>query len=123
MSSVKIQSHPEYQQNGRRAVIISTSIPQHGISKRAAFHLLKNAIIKSQEVIDIGIFKESEVGHLSNKGVAIMLDRTNLEIDGINIFSDDCLRFINPIYLQEKIVKICKLKMKFYLLIIFNFLI
>ena len=41
MSSVRIFSHPEYQNNGRRAVIISTSIPQHGISEKAGFHLLK----------------------------------------------------------------------------------
>jgi len=35
-----------------------------------------------------------------------MLSRTSLEMDGIDIFSDDCLRFIHPIFLQEKIVKI-----------------
>ena len=108
MSSVKIQNHPDYVSTGRRAVIISTSIPQHGISERAEFHLLKNAVINSQEVINNSTLKDSELGLLSKIGVAIMLFRTNLEIDAIDAYSDDCIQFIVPIYLQEKIVKLGK---------------
>ena len=73
---------------------------------KAAFHLLKDAIINSAQVINSGTFLQSEIGLFSRKGVAIMVSRTNFEIDEIDVYSDDCLRFILPIYLQDKTVKV-----------------
>ncbi|CAI2363468.1 unnamed protein product [Moneuplotes crassus] len=106
MTRIIITAHPDYQLSYRRAQISFTSQHQHGISKKASFHLLKNTNINYNDVIKIGQFGEREMSSLSKINVGIVLARTNLEIFDVDIHSNELEFFCVPIYLQEKQVKL-----------------
>lgn len=108
MSSVSIHRHPEYLAADRRAYLIFDRNIQAGISAKARFHILANTDTMPDDIISNGNFLESELGELSKPNFGFMLARTNLEINGIDIYSTQIEYLIVPIYLQSKGVSLCK---------------
>ncbi|CAI2361915.1 unnamed protein product [Moneuplotes crassus] len=105
MTNVKITAHPEYKIMNKRAQISFTSQPQHGISKKARFHLLRDVPINHNQFVAIEETGETEKSGLSKDKMGIMAYRTSLEISDIEFHSNDLKHFCAPIYLQDKDVK------------------
>ena len=115
MSVVNIMSHPDTQTRSMKSVLIPTTVPQVEIFEKSAFHLLNTTTLNVQMAIDLGSFTEFEIQLMVKAKISLMPIRTSLSLLNIDIYSEETIpdstkTFILPIFLQEKSVRIGKLK-------------
>ena len=124
MSSVTVQSHPDVLANGRKAMLVPTSIYQPSLMDKTLFQLLSlpdelsfshQISYKTFEIIGVGTFTDIELGLLLIEDLSIRAVRTSFSLLDIDIYSEsskaqDERLFLIPIYLQTKSLKIGKTK-------------
>ena len=113
ISSVTIKSHPDYTDFDRRAVLSPTEVPQTVLFGKTLFHLLNTTEIKANEMISKGDFSDKENALFNTGKIAILLARTSLNMEGIDVYREGSMRdasrhFIFAVYLQTKIVRLGK---------------
>ena len=105
IGNVMLTSHPTITDINKRATIIPTELPQVGISKKARFHLLKNADLPLYSIIAQGSFSQAELAIVTNDTYNIVL-RSGITINNLNIYREEVdytkdITFILGIYLQN----------------------
>ena len=95
-----------------KALIIPTSIPQHGISEKAAFHLLKNTDLLLNDVISNGTLTPAELAKFPSDAT-IQIVRSSLTIENIDFYREEIdynaiKTLFKPINLQHRKIKISK---------------
>ena len=113
ISSVSITSHLSVTKYGLRSFLIPTKISQYGIMGKSKFCLLKNVNLDLNKAIDAGNFTEFETELFLKDEISIMLLRTSLFMNKVNVFREEIVAnygqlFILAVYIQEKLVKIGK---------------
>ena len=122
MSSVTIQSHPDTLANGRKAMLVPTSVSQPTLMEKTLFQLLSlpdeisisnQMLFKISEVLALGTFTEIELGLMLIEDLSIRAVRTSFSLLDIDIYSEssksqDERLFLIPIYLQTKNLRIGK---------------
>ena len=122
MSSVTIQSHPDVLANGRKALLVPTSVNQPTLMEKTLFQLLSlpdeitianQMLFKMSEVLALGTFTDIELGLMLIEDLSIRAVRTSFSLLDIDVYSEsptaqDERLFLIPIYLQTKSLRIGK---------------
>jgi len=113
ISSVRISTHPDYIEMKRRAILTPTVIPQNLIFEKTLFSLTNSTDLGINDALNNGNFSDTEIDFLNGGKNSILLARTSLYIEGIDIYReehtpDTSQILILAVYLQQKIVKLGK---------------
>ena len=68
MTQVNLKSYSEQGDGQGRPVVVTTDSKVEGLSKKAAFHLMKNLTLDIEKVISAGEFTEQELGFIGRLG-------------------------------------------------------
>lgn len=107
VTSVKITSYSDRSSTPSRATLVPTRIQIPAAGGRTAFHILAHTELKISETIASGAFTDSEKLQITQPDVTILVARSSIYIDNINIrreYADRSYksRFLWLVYLQNK---------------------
>jgi hypothetical protein len=110
---VTIQSYSDTSVNPLKTLLVPTAIPQHGISERAAFHILNNTDLLINETIAVKNYADAELEKLRAREVTLKVVESSLSLVNINAYREtvdynSAKTMISPIYLQNRTITISK---------------
>jgi hypothetical protein len=113
ITSVTVTSYSDTSSDSKRALIIPTSIPQHGISERAAFHLLNHTNLPIAEKISLKNYNDVVLGKLGMQLVTFKVTETSFAYVNLDAYTEEIdynveksLMFL--IYLQNRDATVSK---------------
>jgi hypothetical protein len=113
LHSVTMTSYSDTSSTPGRALLVPTAIRQHGISKRAAFHLLNHTDFLIEEIISMKSYSDAELFKLKTPQVTLKISETFFSLISINAYREEvdynASKFMMYlIYLQDRDVIVSK---------------
>jgi hypothetical protein len=113
ISKVTITSYSDNPLSLERALIVPTAIPQHGVSERAAFHLLNHTDLKVVDILSQNSYSDSLLAKLSVSKVTIKISETSFSLIDVDVYREEIdynseSLFMFPIFLQNRDVVVSK---------------
>jgi len=110
ITSVGFKSHPDLIENGKRAILIPTKIPQVSIFEKSLFHLLNHTNVNILQAIMVGSFTDKELFLLSRDLISLFYVRTNIVMENINVYREESepqssQYFLVAVNLQNRLAK------------------
>ena len=112
ITEIKIQSYTFTSRTPQKATIITTVLPQPGLSGRAAFHIMKDVSLNLTAVIEGRPFLDYEINTIGRQGDGLQIIRSSISMDNIIARRQAIDKmngvFIFLLYLQEKTIRLGK---------------
>jgi hypothetical protein len=89
LRSVTITSYSKTSSTPARSLLVPTTISQHGISERAAFHLLNHTDLPINETIAKKTYLDSELAKLDLRQVTLKISETSFFFLHINVYREE----------------------------------
>ena len=111
ITKVSITTYSNSDESPGMATLIPTKTEQSGKNKKTAFSILNSTELDRDKIISEFNLTIAEIGRILIGDVTIIVVRSNFEMSNIKVYkehleSESGSRFLLPVYLQDKLVKI-----------------